>query len=235
MMLGLWHQRCRAVLGSDREVGVANRREYGPTKRYKGALNTAVPMCVDGKPMLVLLFENTDQIEPVLLTHELGHWVLELMGFKGVRNPNEPHSDQEIMLNSMSQHPALYTLQRSLGHDPQAEIDKRARHNLSRIKSLSLATSPPKSEQIAEIGADKVLLYADDILNCSGDIGEEMSAKLREADPKAADCVRDIRAIRDSFDPAELVAHAAFVKAVMRRLDFGSEWITVDGIAGFDI
>lgn len=231
-MLGLWHQRCRAVLGGDREVGVANRREYGPTKDFKGALNTAVPMRIDGEPMLVLLFDNTESIDDILLTHELGHWVLELMGFKGVRNPSAPHSNEEIMLNSMSQHPALYTLQRSLGHDPQAEIDNRARHNLSRINSGSITICPPKTKQGAEIGADRVLLYADDMLNCSGEIGEEMSATLAQAFPNAAQCVRDIGDIRESLNPAELAAHPAFVKAVMRRLDFGPEWTTLDEIPG---
>lgn len=244
-MLALWHHLCRAVLGGDREVGIAGRREYGPTKDYKGALNTAVPMNVDGAPMLVLLLDDPASIQDVLITHELGHWALELVGFKGVRNPSEPHSSAEIMLNSMSQHPALYALQRSLGHDPQTEIDKRARHNLSRMTPASLGLSPSKMApskmatlkkgQAAEIGVDKVLLYADDILNCSEELADEMSVELARQLPKAAQCVRDICEIRQASDPAELGSHPAFVQAVMRRLDFGPAWITLDEIPGLKV
>ncbi len=236
-MLAIWHRLCRDVLKGDLEVGVADRHEYGPTKHYKGELNTALPMPIDGKTMLVLLFDNAESPEDLMITHELGHWVLELLGFKGVQNRKSPHSAAEIMLNSMSQHSALYVLQRSAGHEPQSEIDKRARHNLSKLKTAAFTLSPSKATpskngQIAEIGVDKILLLADDVLHCSQDLAAEIFATLKHDRPKAEECVRDIRGLRDSLDPAQLDTHAPFVRAVMRRLDFGSGWITVDEMPG---
>lgn len=221
-MLALWHQLCRDVLNGDLEVGVASRHECDLTKDAKGELNTALPLRVDGNPMLVLLFENTSSVEEVILTHELGHWILKLQGIKSIQKLGRPHSNEEILFNSMCQHPALYALQRSIGHDPQHEIDERARHDLSLMKP----------EPVAKVSAERALLCADDILNCSVDISEALFARLYKYFPKTAKCVRGICSIRDSSDPAQLDSQPAFVRAVRRLIGFGLEWTTVDEIPG---
>ncbi len=227
-MLALWHKLCRDVLNGDLEVGVASRREYKPTKHLEGEINFAIPLSVNGNPMLVLFFDNLKSVEHVLITHELGHEILKLQGFKGIQKSNEPHSNEEILFNSMCQHPALYVLQRSLGHDPQHEIDKKARHDLSLLKPEPFALYRLKPK----ISAETVLYLADSILNCHPDISEALFAKLDDIRPEAAKCIRDICCIHDSFDPTKLDSYPAFVQAIMQRLRFGAEWTILDEIPG---
>lgn len=229
-MLVLWHQLCQDVLGGDLEVGIANRHDYGPTKHFHGELNLQVPMVVSGTPMMVLLFEATSSVEDILLTHELGHAVLKLQGFKSIRKTGQPHIDEEIFFNSMCQNPALYVLQRSIGHDPQHQTDARAKHTLHNLKPApyTLLGTPPG--RFGALSAKNVLLVLDDVLNCSPEIAEALLAKLDKYSAAAASYVRNTREIRNRLDPAKLVSHPAFVQAAMQEFGLDDGWGFADEI-----
>ncbi len=228
-MLALWHQHCRDVLGNDMEVCAASRYDHALTKGFSGELNTAIPMSLDGKPTLLLLFENMTSVEEVIVTHEIGHQVLNLQGFKGVHKQGQPHTHEEMNFNSMCQHPALYALQRSIGHDPQEVIDGRTRRNLSKTK---IDPSAKVTEPSVRWSTVRVLQIADDIFNCSADLSESFMSHLKEASPDEAKCVLDLCDIRDSFDPANLDSYPAFVREAKKRLGFGTDWIVLDELPG---
>ena len=185
-MFDLWHALCEETFGATLEVIVMNRRDHPMTEGFdRGQVNTAVPWMQEGKPVLLVLLEISDkgQFEQVILTHEIGHWVLKLQGFQAIVHRKAPHSNAEIMLNSLSQHPALYELQRSLGHDPQVEVDARAQHNLDLIKASD------GGQLSRELKIQNALIWGDDLLNCSAEIAEELRGLILERFPKVSDLI----------------------------------------------
>lgn len=102
---------------------VGDRHEHPRLKQFDGELNTAFPTIVEGRVALALWLDSLKDVNLIVVTHEIGHWVLKLQGFPAMIYPPDRHSNTEILLNSLIQHPPLYTLQKSIGHNPQAEVN----------------------------------------------------------------------------------------------------------------
>jgi hypothetical protein len=157
-MLKSWHDYCLDRIGNNLQVVVADRRLNAALVNQPG-FNTAFPYKIDEDLCLVLWLDSVQTLDSILITHELGHWLLKLQGFKAFTNTHNPYGEIVTSLNSLAQHPALYKLQRSFGHDPQAMIDSKTNQDTS-----SFSNEP---EGRSELWAMDSLLAADDILNSS--------------------------------------------------------------------
>lgn len=213
-MLDLWHELVRKKIGEPIEVVVASRKDHPNLKEYPGELNTAIP--INGH--LVLLFEDLSNVEEVLLTHELGHWVLKLQGFSPFIFIPERHSNSEIMLNSLAHHPPLYALQRSLGHEPQEEIDKRARHDL---ELFSKQVEVPGKH----IWIQNALLTADDLSHCSKELKEKMLETLQAKHPHTTKLGNKILEASSHYDLLDQAGNEKFIRRVIQKLKLGSGWV----------
>ncbi len=218
-MLDLWHELVSKKIGAPIEVGVACRKDFPQFKNFRGEINTAMPMKVQNKPFLVLIFEDTSNVEEVILTHELGHCVLKLQGFSPFICIPERHSNNEIMLNSLAHHPPLYALQRSLGHEPQKEVDKRARHDL---KLFSKGAEKPGKQ----LWVQNALLAADDLLHCSQEFREKMLATLQARYPRTTKLVNKILEASSHYDLLDQTGNEKFIRQVIQKLQLGSAWIS---------
>jgi len=217
-MLDLWHELVSKEIGTLIEVGVACRKDFPQFKDFPGEINTALPMKVEDKPFLVLIFEDTSNVEEVILTHELGHWVLKLQGFSPFHyNPNR-NCDNEILLNSMAQHPPLYVLQRTLGHEPQKEIDKRAKHDLNLFSKEGEV--PGK-----HIWTKNALLLADDLLNCSTHLNEQLLETVQKKHPYTASLVGRILKPASSNVLLDQSKNKKFCRKVIQNLGIGPGWL----------
>ena len=125
IMLDLWHEECCKRLKSDVPVQIADRKENPRFKDFDSPFSTATPQELENKLCLVLWLESIEPLEHLLITHELGHFVLALQGFKFLIDSHSPSGEIGGMLNSFAQHPPLFALQRSLGHEPQKMIDDK--------------------------------------------------------------------------------------------------------------
>lgn len=218
-MLDLWHQLCRQVIGAPIEVIVANRREYPfhGIDTAQGELNTAIPQTYQDRVVLALLLENTKKLNAVITTHEIGHWVLKLQGLKSMSNGDDPNGSIEISLNSMASHSALYVLQRSLGHEPQNEIDKRAGYN---IAVLSRSTEPFDEK----VRVSKAMVYADDLLHCSTSNKTGMQRLLSNKHPNINKMVNKILETSVRQDVAKIANIHSFCAEVIQTLELGQNW-----------
>ncbi len=82
LMLDLWHKECLKQFKNDIEVIMVDRRHNPQLRDIPGTVNSASPCVFDNKMHLALWLESVYPLEPVLVTHELGHWILALRGFK---------------------------------------------------------------------------------------------------------------------------------------------------------
>jgi hypothetical protein len=123
-MLELWLSLTKKIVGIPISVMYGNRRDNPRLCLPDSEVNTALPMSIKGKVILCLWLDpvTLDRSNFVIVSHEIGHWVLKLQGFRGLICKSKKHCDDEILLNSLTHHPPLYALQRSLGHEPQIEI-----------------------------------------------------------------------------------------------------------------
>ena len=224
-MLDLWHELCRQVIGASIEVIVANRREYPfhGVDTAQGQLNTAIPQTYQDRIVLALLFENTKELNEVIITHEIGHWVLKLQGLKSMCNGDDPNGSIEIALNSMASHSALYVLQRSLGHEPQKEIDKRAGYN---VAILSRSTEPfDEKERIR-----KSIVYTDDLLHCSPSNKMGMQRLLSNKHPNTNKIVNILLEDSIKHDIAKIASVHSFCTEVIQTLELGQNWYEADEV-----
>ena len=125
-MLDLWHELAERELGWDVEVLLANRRKHAQLKDFPDELNTSYPIVKDRQVKLVLFLEILDLIEKIKVTHELGHNVLKLQGFKNLMYNREGVSHIETALNDLAHHRPLYHLQKRVG--VSAEIQEYLDH-----------------------------------------------------------------------------------------------------------
>lgn len=222
-MLDLWHKLCNEKLDTTIEIMVGNRREHPELNSYQGELHTALPQVYKDKYILALWLDSLDSVSSIIVTHEIGHWVLKLQGVKGVRNGSDPNSDTEILLNTMSQHPALYSLQRSIGHEPQKEIDKRTAQRLA-ILSKTTETVDEKTH------LENAFTISDDLINCSQNNRTGMFRILSRKYPKTEKIVNKIFEVKDRRDISKIEDILPFCQDIIQKLNLGNNWYVVDDL-----
>ena len=107
--LELWHSLCDKLFQTRIKVWKSPRKEFPPTAAMTGELNTAIPLIHQGKAILLLLIDDpSSHVEDVIITHEIGHWILKLQGFRTFINRRTRHGTMERMLNTYAQQQSLY-------------------------------------------------------------------------------------------------------------------------------
>jgi len=171
-MLDLWHTLSKEKFGNKIEVVMVERKYVPQLAQFKGELYTAFPTneLIKGKTVLAVIINSINDVKQIIVSHEIGHWVLNLQGFIGLSYNSNPLSDEAVLFNTALQHPALYKLQISLGHDPHPEINSRLEHNIA-LFSKQGERKPRKDRLVSSF------LPADDLLNSTS---EPLKQKLKE-------------------------------------------------------
>jgi len=164
-------------------------------------------------------------VKQIIVTHEIGHWVLKLHGFQAFLRKRQKQSDIEIMLNPMAQHPPLYVLQRSIGHEPQAEIDSRS---LNDIKLFSKG----KEAQQREVRIRDALMLADDILNCSEENHTALKNVISKNRPNTSKLFRMIIELASSYNLLVHDQNLIFCEQIIETLKLGDDWYNPDEVKG---
>ncbi|MEE8156444.1 MAG: hypothetical protein V3T53_15925 [Phycisphaerales bacterium] len=171
----------------------------------------------------MLLFDDVSYIEEVIVTHELGHWVLILQGYRPLINHDGRFSEEAMLLGSMAHHSPLYELQRGLGHDPQLEIDKRAHHNLQLLGKSS-------EDQIDSRQRKRnALMLGDDFLHCSQNYIDRLRTALVRNHPTTLSRVDTILDTVTHYDCLSPTGDADCFIRVAQNLSLGGRWEPVDG------
>ena len=219
-MLELWHKECRNRFQTDLEVKIADRHQNFRFQDIEETFSTALPEKIENKLTLVLWLESVEPLNNVLITHELGHFVLNLRGFKFLVNSLEPSGDVGGMLNSFASHPPLFVLQRSTGHNPQPMIDLKMKDD------IEVYESPNKLQP--QFFIRDGLLVADDLNNCSLDEKQRLTKIVQDRYPniyKVANTALDTIRYYDLNDPKQ---NLRFIKNLRKVLNLGSSWIEYD-------
>lgn len=224
-MLELWRSLSEQKIGVPIEVMVGNRREHPQLSSFSGELNTAFPVIVKGKVVLSLWLDSLSDVtlNPILVTHEIGHWVLKLQDFRGFIYQPQKHSDVEILLNSLAHHPPLYALQRSLGHEPQLEIDSRTLHD---IEVFSKERETKKTQFLVR----NALLFADDLMNCSEEYYIQLDKIVSKKHPNTSKLLKKILTLAPSYNLLSPDQNLKFSRKVIQDLKLDSGWREMDEI-----
>lgn len=221
-MFDLWHSLSKQTIGIPIEVMVGNRKEQRQLSSYSGEINTAFPHIIKGKLVLILWLEPVSDVKDIIITHELGHWILKLRGFQAFQRERQKHSNTEIILNSMAQHPPLYVLQRYIGHEPQAEIDSRCVHN------IKLFTKGKKSKQ-REMWLNNALMLADDIFN-SEENRYPLINVISTRHPNTFNLLRKLIELESSYDLLVPDQNLNFSRQVIETFELGDDWYNPDEV-----
>jgi hypothetical protein len=227
-MLDLWHSLCKEKLGTPIEVAAGNRRECKQLSSFRGELNTSYPKVIEGKVVLVLWLESVNKLDPIILTHEIGHRVLILQGMRAYEYTPNPNCDIETLLNSLAHHPHLYALQRRLGHEPQNEIDSRAEHDIHLF-------SKDREQRGRDVWIQNALMLADDILNCSEEYNKRLKSIVKRKHRNTAEILNKILEIAPHYSPLSSDRdyrpfRRPVQKILIKELQLGTSWRKRDEI-----
>lgn len=222
-MLDLWHSLTEQKMGSTIEVMIGNRREHHQLSSFSGELYTAFPVIVEGKLVLSLWLDSLTNVNSIIVTHEIGHWVLKLQDFRGFIYKPQPHNDTEILLNSLAHHPPLYTLQRSLGHEPQLEIDSRSLHDIE-------VFSKEKEIKKRLFWIKNALLLADDLMNCSEAYHAQLEKIINKKHSNTSRLLKKILALISHYNLLKPDQNLKFSRRVIQDLRLGSGWHEIDEV-----
>jgi len=221
-MIDLWHSVSEKVLGRPVEVVVDNRRVDPELRSILYEVNMARPGRYKEKVVLAVLLESFPTLKPPLITHEIGHWVLKLQGFRGmIRHPRD--KEMEGLLNDVASRVPLYALQRSVGHDPQHEVDSRCDQDIETF------THPVPWDEVR-----KALYLADDLLNCSFDKREQLKSTLRRNHPTTLKTVERIVANASDYNLLNPEQNIAFRREIIREMKLEGEWSEFDDAKSFE-
>ena len=217
-ILDQWRSLSTQTLGRPLEVVTENRRRYPRPSNFDGEANFARPAGYQRQVVLSVWLDKFPDYNPVLLTHEVGHWILNFSGFRGLLG--QPHGTlAEVLLNSMTHHPPLYALQRSVGIDPQTEIASRCDHD------IEICSRSGKEDPLAS-----ALLVSDDLLNCNWKKRRRLEYVLRKHRPKTMALVTTITDTVAAYDLSDPQANLAFSKALVKKLKMPEQWIEHDNV-----
>jgi hypothetical protein len=223
VMLDMWNSLVLQQIGIPIEILVLNRRLHPKFKDYDDILNSAMPSVVGKEIKLIVYLENTSSVDAQVLTHEIGHWVLKLKGFEGIRMYDDSMTSGFIL--SLSQHRALYELQRSVGIDPQTLIDDRARDHI-----LPFRKDDEPHDRRKNI--DQALVLTDILLSCSQQIREEIQDTVFMHYKKTAKWIKlflETASYYNLLTPADCLK---FTRMLIRKADLKADWIVRDDKLG---
>jgi len=174
-MFDLWHSLCNEVLGEELEIIASDSKNHPEYQNFPGEINTCEPYFEGNKVIALCLWLNDfPRVEQILITHELGHWIMRLKGYKAIRS-NTISKRKNIMLHSLCDHPVLYKIQRDIGHDPQNMIDIRSIRDLRFVNKIA---SPFPGDEI-----ELSLQLSDNIFNTSKRNAKNIIKKARKFHP----------------------------------------------------
>ncbi len=225
ILLDMWHGLCREKIGTEIEVMVGSRKEHPRFADFRGELHTAIPEIIERRLVLLLLMDSMPVVNGIIASHELGHWILKLQDFKMLKYQGHENSSTEIFLDSMIQHVPLYHLQRSVGHNPQNEVDSRCLHNLKLF-------SREKEANTQQSWADNALMLVDDLLNCSPSNRTLVMNVISNRHPNTSRLVKSIMQQANSRDLLVPEQNLAFAREVVRCLGLPGEWYLADDVGG---
>lgn len=219
-MIDLWTTTTIESIGHSIEILALNRRDNPRFENFDGLINTAMPEVINGEIKLIVYLETIKPIDYQLLTHEIGHWILNLREFQVVHFKEDPFIGS--LINSLSQHRALYKLQRSMNIDPQNSIDERAQYYISLFSkdesdSFNSSTTYP-------------LLLSDVLLSCSSSIGAELNeiiARKYLMTKKWTNTIMETAAYYDLHEPESCLK---FIGMLFKKLNLGNNWNVVNNL-----
>ena len=221
-MFDIWHQECLNCVKNDIDVIMADRRQNQQLRDIPGEISTASPAIFSGKLYLVLWFDSVYPLQPLLVTHELGHWVLALRGYKFLVDPARTYGDIVINLNSMAHHPPLFTLQRSLGHEPQDMIDLKTKNDIDYFNR--------EKEQDFQRWVSDALNIVDDLINCSENYRLRLNNTLKKRLPNTNQFVRTIMSKLNISDLHSPEKNLKFCYTLTKELKLG-KWTVDDQVS----
>ena len=226
MMLDLWHQECLNYFNNDVEIIMVDRRYNPQLREMDGTINTASPAVIENKIRLVLWLEDVRPFDPIIVTHEIGHWILCLRGYKTFVDSNNISSENVISLNSLIQHPSLFALQRSLGHEPQDMIDSQTENDTNFYNEFK--------ERDSRRWISDALYITDHLISCSEAYRHKLNNVLKKRLPNVNRIVRRVIALINRSDLNSPENNIKFFYKLIKELQF-QNWIQYDQLSNIKI
>jgi len=220
-MLDLWQAVSLEKIGVPIEILVLDRRDHPKFKNFNGLLNTALPEVINEEIKLIVYLESINPIDYQLMIHEIGHWILNLRGFKTIRI--KEYSFIGSLINSLAQHRPLYELQRSLSIDPQKSIDYRA------TEYVLLFSDPNNSDDHCSSVADALML-SDILLSCSSSIRLKLTetvARNCSLTKKYTDLIMETASYYNLLDQE---SNLKFIRMLIKNLKLKHMWNIVNDL-----
>lgn len=221
-MLDLWHELSIQHFDYFIEVVIGDRNQNRNFMDYKGDFNTAYPVKIENIVSLILWLEEPEKLDEIIITHEVGHFVLKLQGFSSMIRRGNMNSDEEIMLNSLCHHSALYQLQRTMGLQPQPEIDSRAAHNIHIVRK--------NSQTLSDSDFWKILLLVDGIHHASPYISKHILKSAKRFQPSSYIKIRAVTDILNKYNLLKAEEVLSCSQNIVEKLKMGSNWESMQDI-----
>ena len=205
---------------------MADRRENPQLRDMPGTISTASPSVIEGKIRLVLWLENVHPFDPIIVTHEIGHWILCLRGYKTFVDPNNISSENVGSLNSLAQHPPLFALQRSLGHEPQEMIDSQTENDTNYYNEFK--------ERDPRRWISDALYITDHLISCSENYRHKLNNVLKKRLPNVNRLVRSVIDLINRSDLHSPENNTKFCYKLIKELQF-QNWIEYDQLSNIKI
>jgi hypothetical protein len=227
-MLSLFHELSGNLINYNIDVVIIDKTEV-PWITVDGEFNTAFPTneLIPEKTVLAVVVNSVKRFDPLIVSHEIAHWVLKLQGYSAYSYNSDAQSNISIFFNSMLQHPAIYKLQIDFGDNPFTEVSARTQNDINLLRQV-----PEKIE--FENQLCDAFYFADDLINEKNPLLKlEFTKLLREKYPQTNQLIEKILITSKYYDITEKKQNKKFALRLMKNLKIGNgNFAKVDNIIG---
>ena len=137
-------------------------------------------------------------------------------------DPGRTFGDIVVNLNSLAHHPPLFTLQRSLGHEPQDMIDHETKKDIDYYDE--------RKERDSQRWISDALYITDHLTNCSENYRHRLNNVLKKRLPNTNCFVRIIMDILNTSDLHSAEQNLKFCYRLTKELKLG-KWTEFDQLS----
>lgn len=222
-ILDLWDDLCQLLF--DYRIGVISigKKDVESYDSLQDEFNTAFLTIHDERVILTVVLNDLSKPKPAVLSHEVGHWILKLKGYKGVRKEEDPHGLIVAHINNLFTHRPVWKLVKEMGIDPNQEIFSAG---AGMIDSLLIRSEPSDYQQQVELA----LWFYDNLLNCEPEQKKALESILKVKYPKVNKIVEKLRKILDKYDTNNPSGSENVVKEIPQALSLEGTWMVPDEI-----
>lgn len=219
--LELWKELSISTLNKHLPVCIRDLKDHPHYKHIDTEFHSTNPYPENKPVSLAIWSSHYPNLDDVLITHEIGHGILVLQGFKTILERSLGININGL-IRQLGDHPVIHSIQKQYGHNPQILRDPRARKSINFVRKKPIPW--PESETLM------AMYLADDVYSCSKTISKRILKLSSRYHPTLHDKIERIIQCMNKHDLMDIEENLQCRFEIISELNISGKWVIQDDL-----